>query len=133
MKKLFFLFAFLGILSVFNSLNAQTLYFCEGVDKSGYPITESSTFNIPSGGGYFYFLVRLPYEVGCTSVSYDIYNVSRDYSEDFSTSIIQDGMGTDWVWFYKKVTFYDAGYYHVYVRDCYGATLASAYVTVKYK
>jgi hypothetical protein len=133
MKKLLFLFALLGVFSVFNSLNAQTLYFCEGVDKSGNPITESSTFNIPSGGGYFYFLVKLPYEVGCTSVSYDIYNVYSDYSEDFSTSIIQDGMGTDWVWFYKKVTFYESGYYHVYVRDCYGATLASSYVTIKFK
>lgn len=134
MKKLLFLIAVLGVVSMFaGSVKSQTLYFCEGVDKSGYPITESSTFNIPRGGGYFYFLVRLPYEVGCRSISYDIYKVYSDYSEDYNTTITQDDMGLDWTWFWKKVTFYDSGYYHVYVRDCYSNTLCSSYVTIRYK
>lgn len=133
MKKLLLLAAFIGVLAFFQSVNAQTLYFCEGVDNSGYPITESSTFRIPRSGGYFYFLVRLPYEVGCTSVSYDIYNVYSDYSENYNTTIYQSDMSTSWTWFWKKVTFYEPGDYNVYVRDCYGSTLASAYLTVKFK
>lgn len=134
MKKLLFLLAFLSVISIFSSTaSSQTLYFCEGVDKSGYPITESSTFNIPRGGGYFYFLVRLPYEVGCRYVSYDIYDVYSDYSENYYTTYTQEDMGVDWTWFWKKVTFYDSGYYHVYVRDCYGTTLASSYLTIRYK
>jgi hypothetical protein len=133
MKKLLFLIAFIGVISVFQSINAQTLYFCEGVDKNGYPITESSTFRIPRSGGYFYFLVRLDYEVGCTSVSYEIYNVYSDYSEDYNTTIYQSDMGTNWTWFWKKVEFYQSGYYHVYVRDCYGSTIADSFLTIKFK
>ena len=133
MKKISLLFAIVGFLFIFQTLNSQTLYFCTGVDKDGYPQGESQTFNIPSGGGYFYFLVRLPYEVQCSSVYYDLYDVYSDYSEAYNTTINQSDLGLDWVWFWKKVTFYKTGYYHVYVRDCYGSTLTSSYLQVNYK
>ena len=77
-KKLFaFSFVVLTILILSGSSNAQTLYFCEDVDGDGYPITESSVFNISSSGSYFYFLVRLPYAISCSSIRYEIYKVDR--------------------------------------------------------
>jgi hypothetical protein len=133
MKKLALLFSIVALFIVVNTAKSQTLYFCEGVDANGNPSGESSTFNIPRGGGFFYFLVKLPYTVECNEVYYDIYDVYSDYSENYNTSITQDGIEKSWVWFWKKVTFYTPGYYHVYVKDCYGATLASSYLTIKFK
>jgi len=133
MKKLALLFSVVALFFIVNIASSQTLYFCESVDASGIPSGESSTFNIPKGGGYFYFLVKLPYTVECTDVYYDIYDVYSDYSENFNTTISQDGIGKSWDWFWKKVTFYNSGYYHVYVRDCNGTTLASSYLTINFK
>jgi len=133
MKKLFVLLSLVALFFITESAMTQTLYFWEGVTDAGYPKGESSTFNIPRNGGYFYFLVRLPYTVECSEVYYDIYEVYSDYTESFNTTITQDGISYDWVWFWKKVTFYTPGYYHVYVRDCYGTTLASSYLTIKFK
>jgi len=116
-----------------NSARSQELYFCEGVTDNGQPTNQSATFNIPSGGGYFYFLVKLPYAVGCTYVDYNIYTVDSRGNENYNTTINQSDMGTDWTWFWKKVTFYDAGYYRVEVLDCSGYSLVSRYVTVKIK
>jgi hypothetical protein len=66
MKKLLSaVFLVLTLLVLSGSSSAQSIYFCEGVDNSGYPITESSVFNISSSGGYLYILVRLPFVVAC--------------------------------------------------------------------
>jgi hypothetical protein len=130
MKKLALLFSIVALFFIVNAATSQTLYFCESVDGSGNPSGESSTFNIPKGGGFFYFLVKLPYTVECTSVNYEIYDVYSDYTESYNTSIYHDGMAKSWTWFWKKVTFYTPGYYHIYVKDCYGATLASSYLTI---
>jgi hypothetical protein len=135
MKKTLFT-AMLIISALFvmrNSVSAQNLYFCEGVTESGQPITQSTTFNIPSGGGYFYFLVKMPYAIGCTYVDYNIYTVDSRGNETYNTSINQSDIGTDWTWFWKKVTFNYAGYYRVEVLDCSGYPLVSNYVTVNYK
>ena len=131
-KILLAVFLFLAVFSI-GEAYSQTLYFCEGVDSRGYPITESQTFYIPSGGGYFYFLVRLPYAVDCYSVSYDIYEVYSDYTEEYNTTIYHDDLTPSWTWFWKKVTFYRSGYYHVYVRDCNGYNLTSSYVQIYFK
>jgi len=113
-------------------MSAQTLYFCEGVDSNGYPINDSDTLVISSDGGYFYFLVRLPNEIGCSIVEYDIYMVN-DYGEEiYSTTITQTDVGTDWNWFYKQVSFYEEGYYTVYVYDCYDEEIAYAEVYIHY-
>ncbi len=125
-----FLFASLFILS--EAASSQTLYFCEGVDNNGYPVTPSSTFTIPRDGGYLYFLTRLPYEIGCTSVKYEIYTVDSYGSETYNTTIYQDDMKTNWTWFWKKVTFYTPGYYHIYAVDCFDYTLTDAYLTIKF-
>jgi hypothetical protein len=133
MKKLALLFSVVALFFIVNTATSQSLYFFESVDANGNPSGESSTFNIPRAGGYFHFLVKLPYTVECTEVYYDIYDVYSDYSENYNTTITQDGVGKSWTWFWKKVTFYTPGYYHVYVKDCYGATLASSYLTIKFK
>lgn len=132
-KLLSLLFGIFVIFAVSGSVFSQTLYFCEGVSDNGQPITQSTTFNIPSGGGYFYFLVRMPYEVGCTSVRYEIYDIDYYGNESYNTTIYQDDMKTNWTWFWKKVTFYTPGEYKVYAIDCNGYTLTSEYLTIKIK
>jgi hypothetical protein len=134
MKKILTVLFFLAVLFVISKTSfSQTLYFCEGVDDNGYPITQSSTFYIPSGGGYFYFLVRLPYEINCTYVSYELYEVDEYGNETYNTTGDHTGLTKSWVWFWKKVTFYKSGYYHVYVRDCFNYVLTDAYVTIYFK
>ena len=133
-KRTLTILSFVFVLFLISKTSSsQTLYFCEGVDDNGYAIGESSTFYIPSGGGYFYFLLRLPYEIGCSYVAYEIYDVDYNNYETYNTTIDHTGLTKSWVWFWKKVTFYTPGYYHVYVRDCFNYTIADAYLTVKYK
>lgn len=114
-------------------LTAQNLYFCEGVDDNGYPKNESTVFTIQSGGGSLYFLVRLPYEVGCTYVNYYLYTVDYNERETYSTTIKQEEMGTNWSWFWKKITFYETGTYKVYVYDCNNRMLVSSTIKIKYR
>jgi hypothetical protein len=134
MKKFFFVLILLFSISLLTKPGfSQSLTFCEGVDAQGNAEGASSTFNIPSGGGYFYFLVNLGYEVGCSYVNYDIYKLSSNNAETYNTTISQDDMTTTWTWFWKKVTFYESGRYHIYVYDCDGTLLTSSYVTIKFK
>lgn len=133
MNKLKLVLLIAGALFVLSSSAlSQTLYFCEGVDDDGYPINESSTFNIGSGGGYLYFLVRLPYEVDCYSIRYEIYKVDRRGKESYDNTIYQD-TEKDWVWFWKEITFYDSGNYNVYVYDCYDYLLASNTIKINFR
>ena len=133
LKKLLALsFAVMTILMLSGSSNAQTLHFCEGVDGDGYPISESSVFNISSSGGYLYFLVRLPYAINCRSVRYEVYKVDRYGSENYDNTIYQD-TERDWTWFWKKVTFYDDAKYNIYVYDCYDYLLTSGSVRIQYR
>jgi len=134
MKKALTILFFLTVLFVISQTsNSQTLTFCSGVDDDGYAIGQSSTFYIPSGGGWFYFLTRLPYEVGCKAVSYELYEVDDYGYETYNTTIDQTGLSKNWVWFRYKVTFYKSGYYHVYLRDCFNYVLTDAYVSIYYK
>lgn len=107
--------------------SSQTMYFCEGVSNDGYPQTESSVFNIGSGGGYVYVLVRLPYEIACRSVRYEIYR-----NGEYDNTIYLD-TEKNWVWFWKQVTFYKSGNYTVYAYDCFDYMLTSGSVKIQYK
>lgn len=113
-------------------VRSQTLYFCEGVDNDGYPITESTVFNISSSGSYFYFLVRLPYTINCRSVRFEIYRVDRYGSETYDNTVYLD-TERDWTWFWKKVNFYDSGRFNVYVYDCYDYLLTSGSVRTQFR
>jgi hypothetical protein len=133
LKKLSVLFLFyLVFLGITGETSAQTLYFCEGVDSDGYPITESSVFNIPRSGGYLYFLTRLPYDLNCRSVRYEIYRVDSYGYENYYDTKYQDTQ-RDWRWFWLKYTFYDTGKFNVYVYDCTDYLLTSSTVRIQYK
>lgn len=128
LKSLLFLFFFL-----FAGITAysQELYFCEDVDSDGYPISESSTFTVGKNGGYLKVLVRLPYEVDCGEVSYIIYRV-KNGKEVYETTISQS-VDSDYVWFWKEITFYDAAKYNIYVYTEDDEFLCSGSLTIKKK
>lgn len=134
LKKTVTILSFIFTLFILTGFSfSQTLYFCEGVDDNGRPQSASGTFYIPGGGGYFYFLVRLPYEINCTYIDYDIYDIDDYGYETFNTTVSQDGISRNWTWFWKKVTFYKSGYYHIYVRDCTNYNLTDGYVNIYFK
>jgi hypothetical protein len=127
LKKLFtFSLLALTLMILTSTVKAQSIYFCEDVDRDGYAIHSSDVFNISRDGGYFNVLVRLPYAVGCRSVSYEIYR-----NGDYDNTIYQD-TERDWVWFYKQITFYKPGNYSIDVYDSYGSRLVTGYVKVQY-
>jgi len=105
---------------------SQDIYFCEDVDKDGYPINDAASFTIPEDGGYLYVLVRLPYEVDCRSISLEIYR-NGDYDNTVSVDTEKS-----WTWFWKQITFYKRGTYKFYVIDCYDDELTSGEVDIDY-
>lgn len=131
-KALLFVLLLAASLTLSQSLKAQSLYFCESVDKDGYPIGESTVFNIPSSGGYLNMLVRLPYSLDVTSVRYEIYKVDRSGNESYDNTIYQD-TERSWVWFWKQVTFYQTGTYNVYVYDPSNYLLTSGTIKINYR
>lgn len=123
----FFSTVVISFILFLSAAKAQDIYFCEGVDDDGYPISESSSFTIPEDGGYLYVLVRLPYEVDCRSVSFEIYR-----NDDYDNTVYLD-TESNWVWFWKQITFYKRGDYKFYVYDCYDDLLTSGSVEIKYR
>lgn len=107
--------------------NAQSIYFCEDVSSDGYAIGESSVFNISRDGGFLYVLVRLPYEVACRSVRFEIYK-----GGNYDNTVYVD-TEKNWVWFYKKITFYSSGNYSFYAYDCFDYLLTSGSVKIQYR
>ncbi len=137
MRKYLLLFLLSFVVTNFS----QTLTFCEGVTEKGVPINEATSFNIAQKGGYFYFLVKLPYTVGCEEVYFEIYRLD-DYDPNYPTmegegeayeTTISSTTKPDWTWFYKQVTFYKTGYYRIYVKDCTESYLASSVVRINWK
>lgn len=122
----------IGLTASTSPLNAQTLYFCEDVDDDGYPENSSTSFTIPSSGGWLKFLVRMDEEIDCKQVKYVIYRTTRTGKEKYDTTIYQD-VEEDWVWFWKKITFYDEGKYNVYVYDDNDNFITSGTVRISYK
>jgi hypothetical protein len=103
------------------------MYFCEGVDNSGYPITESDVFTIRNEGDFVYVLVRLPYEVACYSVRFEIYrNGAYDNTIYLDTE-------KNWAWFWKKIEFYKSGRYTFYCYDCFDYMLTSGSVRIDWR
>lgn len=121
---------FVSMYGFANTTQSQTLRFCENVSSSGDPIAESSVFNIDEKGGFFKFLVTLPYTVGTQSVNYEIYKVDSQGNESYESSINQDVDGS-WTWFWKEVTFYNAGTYNIYVYDGAKNFLTSSQVRIQ--
>lgn len=122
------IFSFLFLIATASS--AQTLYFCESVDKGGNPVNSSNSFLIGNNGGYFNLLVKLPYELRSYYVNYDVYKVSSDGKEEFNTTMRQDAQPS-WEFFWKEMTFYEEGTYKVYVYDDDDYLITSSIVKVK--
>lgn len=123
----FFSALVIGFVLFLSTVKAQDIYFCEGVDDDGYPISEASSFTIPDDGGYLYVLVRLPYEVDCSSVRFEIYR-----NGDYDNTIYLD-TDSDWVWFYKQINFYKRGTYDFYVYDCNDYELVNGTLRINYE
>ena len=117
--------------SIADAGYSQSLQFCEDVSNDGYAISASSVFNIGTNGGYLKCLTRLPYRVGTYQVSYDVYKVDADGYETYNTTIYQD-TDPSWTWFWKEITFYDAGRYNINVFDGDKNFLASAQIRIQY-
>jgi hypothetical protein len=107
-------------------INAQTMFFCEGVNDDGYPISEASSFTIPDDGGYLYVLIRLPYEIDCKSVRFEIYR-----NGDYDNTIYLD-TEYNWTWFWKQINFYKRGTYEFYAYDCDDYELTRGEVRINY-
>jgi hypothetical protein len=61
LKKLFtFSLLALTLMILTSTVKAQSIYFCEDVDRDGYAIHSSDVFNISRDGVNFNVLVRLP-------------------------------------------------------------------------
>lgn len=135
MKKIFLsLLLFFIIISGFRlTLNAQTLYFCEGVDASWYPINDSNVFIIKEDAITLFFLVRSPYYLTCTFVNYKIYLIDGNGGVQYYTTIKQENMRKESRRFWRKVTFSKAGTFNVYVYDCDEKLLTNSKITIKYK
>ncbi len=126
-KKLIVFCAVVAALLAFaGSSRAQSMQFCESVSGDGSPQGESSTFNISSNGGYLDVLVKLPYDLNCTSIRYEIYR-----NGDYDNTIYQDSQN-NWNWFYKQITFYKSGTYQIYCIDCNEATLVSGTLKIQF-
>ena len=72
-KILTVLFIALTFFIFSENVFAQSLTFCEQVDKNGNPVSPSSVFNIGSSGGYLDMLVNIPFDLNCMSGNYNIY------------------------------------------------------------
>ena len=124
-------FTFLIIFNLCNTSYSQSLQFCEDVSKDGVPLNTSTVFNISSDGGYLKCLTTLPYRVGTTIVSYEIYKVDADGYETYDNTIKQE-VDPSWTWFWKEITFYKAGSYNINVYDGDKNFLASAQIRIQF-
>lgn len=107
----------------------QQVIFCEHVDKSGTPQNSAKEFSIGPSGGFFQVLVKLKKELDSHSVIYDVYLV-QDGKEVLNNSLrmsIKPGM----TWFYKEITFFKPGEYHVYIYDERDSLLGVGQVTIR--
>lgn len=110
-----------------QSTQAQHIYFCEGVNKSGNPINSSTVFNIPAGGGYLYVLVHNNKKLNCTRVRLEIYRNGK-YDNTIHLTI-----KPNWDYFYEEITFYKTGEYDIYAYDCNDREIASGSLRINYK
>lgn len=135
MKRIFLplLLLFVLISGLKFSTNAQTLYFCKGVDASWYPIQDTNVFTLEEDSVVVIFLVRSPYFLGCTYVNYKFYVIDENGKEQYYATILQENMGKNWQKFLKGVLFNSVGTYHIYVYDCDDKVLTDSKITIKSK
>jgi len=114
---------------------AQTLYFCEGVDSLGVPVNPSGQFTIGEQGGYFDFLVRMDEGQAVNSgyVEFKIYRYDSSSNQETYDNTIRLDTHPQWTYMWKQVAFYAAGMFRVYVVDDEGQEICRAELTVQKK
>lgn len=128
LKKLFVAVVFIvGFFAVSGTADAQSIYFCEDVSNDGYPVSESSSFTIRNEGDWVKVLVRLPYEVACNSIRFEVYRNGA-----YDNTIYMD-TEKNWQWFWKKIEFYKTGNFTFYVYDCFDYMLTSGSVKINWR
>jgi hypothetical protein len=129
-KKIFLFAVVLAALLAINSgtsVQAQSMYFCGTEPSSGRPVDDYDAFTIANEGDYIYVLVKLPYDVACYSVRFEIYR-----NGTYDNTIYMDTQ-KDWQWFYKKITFNKTGNYSFYCYDSYDYNLCSGSVKISWR
>lgn len=121
------------LLFVLNEVSySQTLQFCEKVSDKGTAINPKTLFSFEKGkDGLVKFLVKLPFSIGTSKVTYELYSIGQSGAETFTRSISQD-VGSDWLWFWKDVKFTKEGSYNVKVYDGQGNHLVTSHLTIQY-
>ncbi len=109
-RLILFIFLLIGF-----SAQAQDVIFCEKVGKDGMPINPSGYFSISKKGGFFNVLVKHKNPIASSEVTFDIY-LMIDKKETFINSVKMK-VNPESTWFYKEITFYKQGVYHVYVYN----------------
>ena len=114
-------------------LSAQKMIFCEKVRNDGTEVNPASIFYIDPKGGFFNVLVKLDQGLTSDVVVFDLYLINdKTGKETFNSSIrlaVQPGNN----WFYKEITFFKKGNYHVYVYDGFDRLLSVGKVDVVFK
>ena len=119
-------------LVLLNFSLAQSLYFCEGIDKDGQAITPATSFNISSKGGYLYFLVDLGFEIGTDEVYYEIYRVDSKGKEIYDRTIYKE-VDPKAKKIAHQIMFTTPGKYNVYVYKGDGIYLTSNSLRINLK
>lgn len=125
---LILLFALLSLQS-----KAQKLSFCEKADDKGNEINPSSIFYIDPKGGFFNALVKLDRGLESELVIFDLYLLNEQTGKEHFNSSIRMKVNPGCTWFYKEITFFKRGLYHVYVYDQRDRLLAVGKVKVELK
>jgi hypothetical protein len=125
MKKIIILLLFFVPVMCFS----QQVIFCEQVDALGTPTGKAEEFSIGSKGGFFKILVKLKHEIESKNVVFDVY-LMKEEKESFHTSLRMD-VKPGLTWFYKEITFFKPGEYHVYVYDGKDQLLGAGKVKIK--
>jgi len=132
MKKILLLASFILISLMLNNSIAQSLFFCEGVDKEGNAITPTNSFTISAKGGYLYFLVDLGYEIGTDEVYYEIYRVDSKGKEIYDKTIYKE-VDSKSKRFAHQIMFTTPGKYNIYVYKGDGIYLTSNSLRINLK
>jgi len=132
MKKILLLASFILISLMLNNSIAQSLFFCEGVDKEGNVITPTNSFTISAKGGYLYFLVDLGYEIGTDEVYYEIYRVDSKGKEIYDKTIYKE-VDSKSKRFAHQIMFTTPGKYNIYVYKGDGIYLTSNSLRINLK
>ncbi len=97
------------------SLFSQQIFFCEAVDRSGYPKNVSKEFTIGNDGGFIKILIKMNKAVGSNNIIFDVYKMENN--KELFDNTVQMEIKPALTWFYKEITFFNGGSYRIYVYD----------------